>query len=493
MKTEKNVRILLWLGLYAVLSLFSIGKYAFPLAAWFAPIFALHVTRQRKPLQGALLVALAGYLPALLSFKGATIAAFIHPAADYVFFLVTVLLGSLPYLVDRIVVGWTEDENGRSPFWATLVFPLAATALDYLATGSSAIGTFGASGYSQFGLGPVMQLATLTGIWGLTFVTSWFASAVAWAWSRDFAWRAVRRGAIAVGLVMAVLLGYGGVRLLLNRTPADTVTVGGYSGDASIGALIETLETSEAAFTDAVIPFHQDYLAQTRQLADQGAQIVLWSEGAGLGLEPQVQALVAEGAALADELDIYLAMPTFTLYPGEDRKPENVMVIADPSGELVLEHVKYGGSEFEGSLPGPQELQTVETPYGTLSGVICWDADFPAVVAQAGRRGVDLLLIPSHDWFELRNIHAEMAVFRAVENATAVFRQTSHGVSLTSDALGRVRHRQDTFEGQNVQLVEVPLHPGRTLYPILGDWAGIASPFGLIVVGIAGAIVRKRR
>jgi apolipoprotein N-acyltransferase len=496
-KTEKQasqtVRTLVALLLYAVLSLFSIGKYAFPLAAWAAPIFALHVTRRRKPLRGALLIALASYLPALLSFRGATIAGSIHPAADYVFFLVTALLGSLPYLLDRILLGWTADKNGHVPFWATLIFPLAATALDYLATGNSAIGTFGASGYSQFGLTPIMQLAAITGIWGLTFVTSWFASAVAWAWSQDFKGPVVRRSAVALALVLAGIAGYGGLRLARNQTPARTVVVGGYAGEAEIGPLMETLQASETDFDEAVTAYHEDYLAQTRQLAAQGAQIVLWSEGAGLGLEPQVRALVAEGAALADELDIYLAMSTFTLYPNEARKPKNALVIADPSGALVLEHVKYGGSEFEGSQPGPQEIQTVETPYGTLSGVICWDADFPKVVAQAGQQGVDLLLIPSHDWFELRDIHAEMAVFRAVENATAVFRQTAHGVSLTSDALGRVVNRQDTFEGRHAQLVEVPLHRTQSLYPRLGDWSGTASPLGLIIVGLASYVQKRRR
>jgi apolipoprotein N-acyltransferase len=491
-KFQRQLRTFAWLGIFAVLSFFSIGKAAFPLAAWLAPIFALHVTRRRKPFQGALLIALAGYLPALLSFKGATVASMIHPAADYVFFLITALLSSLPYLFDRIILGWAEDETGRVPFWATLAFPFAATALDYLTTGNSAIGTFGASGYSQFGLTPVMQLASITGIWGLTFVTSWFASAVAWAWSLNFEWRAVRRGAIALTVIVVLLVGYGSLRLLLHQTPVRTVTVGGYAGEASIGTLLGMLESSESSFEEAVTQSHANYLSQTRDLAAQGAHIILWSEGAGIGYEAQVQTLVEAGATLADELDIYLAMPTFTLYQDEGRKPENALVIADPSGAIVLEHVKYGGSEFEGSLPGSKELQTVETPYGTLSGIICWDADFPNVVAQAGRRGVDLLLIPSNDWFEVRNIHAEMAVFRGVENATAIFRQTSHGVSLASDAMGRVLHRQDTFEDQTTQLVDVPLHQAEASYPALGDWMGIASPLGLVGVGLVGAMKRKR-
>jgi apolipoprotein N-acyltransferase len=119
---------------------------------------------------------------------------------------------------------------------------------------------------------------------------------------------------------------------------------------------------------------------------------------------------------------------------------ENKVHIIDPNGEIVLTHVKYGGNDFEGSLKGDGVLQTVDTPYGKLSAVICWDADFPTVIKQAGEQNVDLLFVPANDWREVKDIHAGMATFRAVENGMSIFRQTGEGVSVVVDAYG-TRHQ----------------------------------------------------
>jgi apolipoprotein N-acyltransferase len=97
---------------------------------------------------------------------------------------------------------------------------------------------------------------------------------------------------------------------------------------------------------------------------------------------------------------------------------------------VVLHHIKYGGNMFEGTLKGNQILQTVDTPYGKLSAIICWDADFPNIVKQAGAQNVDLLFVPSQDWLGVRDIHSGMATFRAVENGMTIFRQTGQGVSV---------------------------------------------------------------
>ena len=99
---------------------------------------------------------------------------------------------------------------------------------------------------------------------------------------------------------------------------------------------------------------------------------------------------------------------------------ENVVHIIDPNGEIVLTHVKYGGNDFEGSLKGDGVLQTINTPYGKLSAVICWDADFPNIIKQAGEQDVDLLFVPANDWREVKDIHAGMATFRAVENGMSI-------------------------------------------------------------------------
>jgi len=77
-------------------------------------------------------------------------------------------------------------------------------------------------------------------------------------------------------------------------------------------------------------------------------------------------------------------------------------------------------------------LPTVETPHGALSGVICGDADFPAVSAQTGRNGTDILLSPAIGWQAIGPLHGQMPCFRAVENGITGVRRANHGLALAS-------------------------------------------------------------
>jgi apolipoprotein N-acyltransferase len=163
----------------------------------------------------------------------------------------------------------------------------------------------------------------------------------------------------------------------------------------------------------------------------------------------------------------------------------------------VLNHVKYGGNLIEGSMLGSGTLQTVETPYGKLSAVICWDADFPAVMAQAGAQQVDLMFVPANDWHEIKDIHAGMVRFRAIENGMSIFRQTGNGVSVVVDAYGRQAERLDSFSETttgftNSQLTQTASGSVATFYPIIGDSVGRASLVGLLGLLIGAWLVRKR-
>jgi apolipoprotein N-acyltransferase len=203
--------------------------------------------------------------------------------------------------------------------------------------------------------------------------------------------------------------------------------------------------------------------------------------------------MILNAGTLAKEEDIYIVLPTFDI---GQTPPVNSVRILDPNGEVALHHIKYGGNMFEGTLKGNQILQTVDTPYGKLSAVICWDADFPNIVKQTGAQGVDLLIIPSQDWLGVRDIHSSMATFRAVENGITVFRQTGQGVSLVSTAYGKVLNRVDSFEepaGEfvSVQKVSVPITSVHTLYPKLGDLLGKVMLVGLLGLLVGMIFIRK--
>ncbi|MBK8822628.1 MAG: carbon-nitrogen hydrolase family protein [Anaerolineales bacterium] len=240
---------------------------------------------------------------------------------------------------------------------------------------------------------------------------------------------------------------------------------------------------------------HAEELNQIRTMADEGANIVVLQEGAGMGMSDQVDALIAESSAIAKEKNIYIVLPTFDL----GKKPaENIVRIIDPNGDVVLTHVKYGGNDFEGSLKGDGILQTIDTPYGKLSAIICWDADFPNAVKQAGEQNVDLLFVPSNDWVEVKDIHAGMAAFRAVENGMSIFRQTGEGVSSVIDARGKVINHVDMFEENasgftGIQNVQTPIGSVDTLYSSVGDGVGTLTLLGLVGLFVGLWITRKKK
>jgi apolipoprotein N-acyltransferase len=113
---------------------------------------------------------------------------------------------------------------------------------------------------------------------------------------------------------------------------------------------------------------------------------------------------------------------------------------------------------------------------------------------QTAQQGVDLLLIGANDWAGVSTIHAQMAVFRAIENGVALFRQAYDGVSLAADPYGRVLAEMDHFATTDHTLIaQVPMQAGRfTLYSVIGDAFGWAALIGCVVLGLAAVSGRLR-
>jgi apolipoprotein N-acyltransferase len=250
----------------------------------------------------------------------------------------------------------------------------------------------------------------------------------------------------------------------------------------------------EAGFRQAADEIHAQQLNQIREMAAQGADIVSLQEGAGIGMTDQVEKFIDDASTIAKEENIYIVLPTFDF---EKSPAENIVHIIDPNGDVVLSHVKFGGNMFEGSLEGSGVLQTVDTPYGKLSAVICWDADFPVAMKQAGEQNVDLLFVPSNDWLGVKDIHNGMATFRAVENGVSIFRQTGQGVSSAIDVFGNGLSHVDTFAEKEAsfpgsQMVEMQIGSVDTLYSTLGDALGIVMLLGFVGLLIGLFFTRKR-
>lgn len=471
----------LWLATALVLSLFAGGRTVVPIAAWLAPIPALRFMRTvRRAWLGYALLVLVGVATMLVAWRG-TIP--MQPPANVVLIAANSLVSGVPYVVDRVLhrrlAGW----------WATLPFPLALTALEFANMGSgSPMGSFGATVYSQAGQVVLLQILSITGIWGPTFLMAWLAPVASWAWEDGFAWPTLRRAGLVYGGVLAAVLIHGGARLTFAPKAPGSVRVASMTAESiDFERLMPLREADPAAFAAATRAIQDRYFERTVAEARAGARIVLWPEGAATGLEADEPALLARGAEVAAAEAIYLAMPLFTLYDDPARPPENKLIVFDPAGGNVLEHVKFGGNIVEGSLKGDGILKTVETPHGTLSGVICWDTDFIRNMAQAGRNGTDILLSPAHDWPALDPLHGQMSAFRAIENGISVVRHADLGWSVITDPYGRTLASMDHFASTDRTMVaQVPTSGVRTVYSVIGDLFGWLAVAGLAVVAGMG-------
>lgn len=482
-------RAYLWLLVSALVSLLS-GRWSFFLASWIGPIFALRFLRSKRTGRGMLLLIIASYIPTVIAWYKMT--AFEMPIYP-VFMLVNVVIASIPYLLDRLLTP-KFAKNSLTPLAASLVFPLAVTALEFLTMTGGPLGSFGAQAYTQYDFLIFAQLASLTGMWGITFLVAWFASLVNWAWERGFQWKQIKSGAITYAVIIVLVLVYGAVRLMAAPEPTATVKVASFTAESfHPSELFPMVSTDLDGFRQETTAIHQKYIDQTLAVAGQGAQIVVWPEMAGSGYYEDVEVLIERGQVIAQEEGIYLAITALSSFADESRTDENVLYVIDPNGAVVIEHVKYGGNMVEGTLLGDGVLQTVETPFGRLSGVICWDTDYPTVLQQAGQMDVDILLSPSYVWPEIGTMHAKMAALRAIENGVTIVRQEDGGVSALIDPVGRFLKTAEHAAGETMIFEDLPVGSNVTLYPVIGDIVGLLSILGLVVMAVWAIILGRKK
>ncbi|UCE00498.1 MAG: apolipoprotein N-acyltransferase [Chloroflexota bacterium] len=470
-RSNKNYSILLLLA-GTLLVGFSMGRWLFPLAAWIGPVLIMRYARDHKVGQGFLSIIAAYFLAFLIGFGAIWVSFGNGPLFAIILAVFYGLLWSLPYLADRLA--------GRrlTGFASTLVYPLVAATLEFVNIYTNPVGMWGATGFTQYGDLPLMQLASVTGMIGITFLLGWFASVANWAWENRMRGAKMLRGLAAFGGVVAAVYLFGFLRLNLAPT-IETVRVAGITASPSrtLSQRLQELPDPDLASPAArpLIEAHWDaYFNETTREAQAGAKVVVWPELAGVGLASDEASHIARAQEVARQNGIYLAIPLLTEPNDSDsgQLSENKLLVIDPVGEIVMEHVKYGGRIFERNrIQGDGKLQTVDTPFGVLSGIICYDADYPAIVQQSGQNSTGLLLVPSSDWLEIHPLHTYMAVFRAIENGMSLVRQVEGGESIAVDPYGRVLAQTNFFGSTDRTLVaQVPVKHVPTLYTSIGNW-----------------------
>ncbi len=493
-KKSEAARTGSWIPLVVAVVLlpFANGANAIALAAWLAPLFLLRFARRQRIIVGIPFVLAVQVAALAFQYRGMVP----FPTALYVAVIVFYgLCFTLPYLGDRLLA------RRLSVFPGTLVFPLIWTTIEYLLS----LGPFGswfATAYSQYGNLALLQMLSVTGLWGVTFLIGWTAATGNALWEEWTIARRVPRVAIWCALLVIITMLAGGARLALFPPEGKTVRVATLSridgklhpDPKVVGRMFhnEPLTSEEiATIRESAAAIDNDLLNRTEREAKAGAHIIFWGEANAPVLKEDENDLIRSGGILAKRDGVYLGITLASWHLETTPSLENKIVLVQPDGSPAWEFFKahpVPGGEAAISIRGDGKLRALDTPYGRLSSVICFDADFPQLLGQAGRLGTDIMLDPSNDWKAIDPWHTRMASFRAIEQGFNLVRHTSQGLSAAFDYQGRQLASMDHYHTtDHVLVAQVPTRGTRTLYALIGDWFAWACLVGLTGLVILGA------
>ena len=474
------------LAMAATLLLFSNGVNNVAVAAWLAPVFLLRFVRGQSLKVGlpTAYILLAGAFA--FQFRGMVP---VPGVAYYIFLAVWAAALVLPYIMDRLV---SQKLGGLS---ASLVFPAAWTATEYVLS-RSRYGSWGSAAYSQYGNLALLQVLSVTGMWGITFLMGWFAAMCNLLWEEGFASKRARAGAWAcLGTVATVML-LGGVRLAVFPPSSQTVRVASLSrknlapppSPSAIHRLFEAAATAEdmEVFRLWAKTTDDDLLSRAEREMQAGARIVFWGEANAYVLKNEEDGFVARGGELAARYHAYLGMAMGVLDSGKTPCCRNKLTLIQPDGHVAWEYNKarpVPGAETAHLIQGDGKLRELDTPYGRVSSIICFDGDFPQLLAQAGALGSDVVLDASNDWRAIDPWHTQMASFRAIEQGFNLIRHTSQGLSAAFDYQGRRLAAMDDYQTADYAMIsQVPTKGVATIYSRLDDWFAWVCVFGLVLL-----------
>jgi apolipoprotein N-acyltransferase len=339
---------------------------------------------------------------------------------------------------------------------AAVALPSAWVAMEYLVALRSPHGAWWSIGYTQADRPAIIQVASLTGIWGVSALVMLPAGAVAAATAP--AGSMTERLAVLVATValVAAALGYGRLR---TRRPL--------AGDqVHVGLAAQPDPPVPAGAPDGAA-LAAKYLDQVRLLASHGARLVVLPEVVfqvpGERPVDHLQPL----ARLAGELGVTIVVGIASCIPG---RSANQALVLGGDGRLAGTYVKrHLIPRLEARYRPGRELLVLPDGHHRLGVIICKDLDFPGLARSYRRGGARLLLAPAWDFGSDGWLHSRMAVLRGVESGVAVARVARGGRATISDAHGGIAVDAVVARATSVSAM-VRLTPEPTVYSRLGEW-----------------------
>lgn len=154
-----------------------------------------------------------------------------------------------------------------------------------------------------------------------------------------------------------------------------------------------------------------------------------------------------------------------------------------------LRKVNFGEGEWS---PGADTVLLMH-PRARIGCLICFESIFPGIARRQASKGAEIFVNITNDgWFGRSGAarqHAEMAVFRAVEQRRSVARCANSGVSMFVTPSGRICRPSDLYVQATI-IQSLPLMDVRTIYGRFGDWV-VALVLAILAPFSVTALIRR--
>jgi apolipoprotein N-acyltransferase len=343
-------------------------------------------------------------------------------------------------------------------------------------------------GVSQYQLIPLIQIATVTGIYGISFIVVWISVSLLMA-----AVMIVRRPSTRALWSLEVALPFGVVGFLVfhgmrvvredSGEPARTLKVALVQPSIP-QTLIWDSSKNEERF-EQVIELSEAALAAKPDL-------LIWPESAVPALFRQDEETrnAITGLARRHSTWMIIGADDFSAKPGaktdRDVQYYNASFLISPDGAVMdtyrkrslvifgeyvplerwIPFIKYFTPIEGGFTPGDRSEQFELDSLGVVTSVlICFEDIFPTLGREGSQPDTDFLVnLTNNGWFgegAAQWQHGATSVFRAVENRITLVRCSNNGLTCWVDKFGRIRQvfrdAAGSEYGPGFMLCEIPL------------------------------------
>lgn len=453
MKYTKNRYLLNIIAIFlsALIYFYSSGLNDLWILAWFAPLPILLLSLYEQKTWLVFIAAILAY------FLGGINSLYYLQTFMPVRVIAMILLGTLVNSIFfAVIILFARYVIKKSQSWLSIIFfPSAWVIFEFLTSRLSSAGTLDSIAYSQLKFLPIIQLASLTGIWGISFILALVPSGLATAW---YLRKDRRQLSIILGLLVAVVglsIGFGILRLSYSK-PAKSINI----GLLAVPATIHDLKTTRVAIVSKII---MRYIKEIPKLKQHGAKIIVMPEKLATTEISYNKAVLKlfQQAAVKNRVILVFGLNQLL----KDKKLNTAFVISN-TGKIIVHYHK------QHLLPGPEtgysagnKLSMFENFNGKFGVTICKDMDFINPALEYSKYGTGILLTPALDFIIDGWAHSKPAIMRGIEGGFSIVRVGQWGLLLAADKYGHILKSKPTSNQHITEfVVTVPIYSGKTFY-----------------------------